>query len=669
MQPPPPPRLSDNDGRNNNNTAAAAAAATADWQERERRQRSVRMLMLFLFCLLLMDEEDPDASSVGGLRGYTTTNGRQRRPPLDPAVFTARRQQDTRIRTAVQHHARYTKLIEEYNHGIDHNTKVQEWSVLHADMVKDEFPGSNLGESGNGPSNSRTGEEEEDPEANTKVWHYPWNATGFYRGDWKLIHPPPPEEAEDGVEERSTTTPAAALQFIPAPPIVLADEEVPTNATTQKTILSPLALERPLTAALRARNESVGLVLLPPSLGILTRADNNLTGFDDTTTTTTTPSTTTTNVPPPDVSLTRPLGRAAFQLYSRHVPTLRELSLVDGFIKLYDNTSPPGYSTRKDMLLRVRGVNLHSMGRLSLVANVPVDRVALVVATTDDDDGQRHNDTSRVLPFPFVPDDKDETLRKARTQASQTLLSREQALERNAAACAFEINLDIAPVEWTIGEWRKLVVRRIEEVQQLNPFQRRTSPEDNTDATGASTGSTSSTASGNNHNRPSRGRRRRPVHDQALAMHMTGTIHSPNCNFTAVLNTTAIRTDWDATTSKSINYSFYLMLVCLSQILILLRQLLHSQSPSTATRVSLVCIGWHTIIDALLCLAHIYLSLAVPPLFTAFASVAFFKLLIFCVIEMKYMAMIVQVRQRGTDCSTHTNRFLACVHIMIIGPQ
>ena len=37
------------------------------------------------------------------------------------------------------------------------------------------------------------------------------------------------------------------------------------------------------------------------------------------------------------------------------------------------------------------------------------------------------------------------------------------------------------------------------------------------------------------------------------------------------------------------------------------------------------------------------------PLFTAFASVAFFKLLIFCVIEMKYMAIIIQARNNANN--------------------
>jgi len=101
----------------------------------------------------------------------------------------------------------------------------------------------------------------------------------------------------------------------------------------------------------------------------------------------------------------------------------------------------------------------------------------------------------------------------------------------------------------------------------------------------------------------------------------------------------------------------------LTQIVVLLRQLLHSQTQSAAVRVSLLSIGWQTVLDALLCLGHISLSLAMQPLFTAFASVAFFKLLIFCVIEMKYMAIIMQARNGGNNTTELLRRQLTMLHL------
>jgi hypothetical protein len=78
-----------------------------------------------------------------------------------------------------------------------------------------------------------------------------------------------------------------------------------------------------------------------------------------------------------------------------------------------------------------------------------------------------------------------------------------------------------------------------------------------------------------------------------------------------------------------------------------------------------LCVGWQTVIDALICLAHIYFSLAMQPLFSAFASVAFFKLLIFCVIEMKYMAIIIQARNssNGGQSTEVLRRQVAMLHL------
>lgn len=58
------------------------------------------------------------------------------------------------------------------------------------------------------------------------------------------------------------------------------------------------------------------------------------------------------------------------------------------------------------------------------------------------------------------------------------------------------------------------------------------------------------------------------------------------------------------------------------------------------------------------------------PLFTAFASVAFFKLLIFCIIEMKYMAIIIQARNSVTNANlTQENlrRQITLLHLKFYG--
>ena len=251
--------------------------------------------------------------------------------------------------------------------------------------------------------------------------------------------------------------------------------------------------------------------------------------------------------------------------------------------------------------------------------------------------------TSKIIfPFPFVRDDKGETIRKAKTPASRRMPQREQMLEANAGHCEFEINLDVKELEWNMGEWKRLMTRSVQGAKNLDPALHRSIP-DEADQKDEGEEAQNGSHMKRKHESDEKSKHEhpllKPMQDQALVMLLTGTIHSPNCAFTSSLNATAIRTDWEHTTGKAINYSFYMMLTCLTQIVVLLRQLLHTQAQSAATRVSLLGIGWQTVLDALLCLAHVYLSLAMQPLFTAFASVAFFKLLIFCVIEMKYMAI------------------------------
>jgi hypothetical protein len=261
-----------------------------------------------------------------------------------------------------------------------------------------------------------------------------------------------------------------------------------------------------------------------------------------------------------------------------------------------------------------------------------------------------------MIPYPFVADDTEKSIGTTKPPTVRQMPQREQLLEANAGRCEFEINLDVQDIEWSVGEWRALISRHVKEAIQLDP---------------ASVSHETSEGSKEKeefqaphripHTRMEKSRPKVP----ALVMITTGSIYSPNCNFKATLNATAIRTDWEHTTGKAINYSFYMMLTCLTQIVVLLRQLLHTQSQSTATRVSLLCIGWQTVLDALLCLCHIYLSLVMQPLFTAFASVAFFKLLIFCVIEMKYMAIIIQARNNsnGGNTTELLRRQVAMLHL------
>jgi len=751
--------------------------ALALYRERERRQRTVRVLMMFLLMLLLLDEEPPHQQHSKLLRNNNNnksnnsglSSSQQRAAGgavlVDPEVFRQRRHQDTLLQNNALNHPRYQALIQERNQGVDHYGAIEQWAQQRAALEKDEFEQQP-------PSSTITDQEPDDPSSTLTVWHYPWNATGFYRGEWTR-------------QESNPLHTSSSTSEVEGPPLIInnnintnSSEKETTTTTTTTTELNAVEMEEYLTRVVHQRypNETAAVVLIPkPDLRLQTRNDHNLTSsrYDDMRV----DSAGTVYAPPEwsapaakddkakSVTLKRESGRAAFQLFSRSVPAMRQLSIVDGFVKLYDSTSP-GYSTRQDVLLRVRGVLLHATGRLSLVSsNVAIGQCALVIPPNNDVLHAQQTDAEKntkfagtntdadvmgartrrlrelirdpkvavdwevvrnealalygnvnskrrllvtsniedekvltqpsamnefnasptggngtevdaktdvdplppwspvVMPFPFVTDDKDETIRKTRTAAARIMPPREQALEANAGSCGFEINMDVSEVEWTVGAWRKLVSRRIDDLKKLDPAQQPPKGSKEAEAEDSQTRRARSTSFSTTGAR--RQRRGKPIQDQALVVNMVGTIQSENCNFTAFLNTTALRTDWDATTSKAINYSFVMMVVCLTQILVLLRQLLHSQSQSTATRISLLCVGWQTNIDALLCLAHIYLSLAVQPLFTAFASVAFFKLLIFCVIEMKYMAIIIQARNsaNGGQPTDVLRRQVAMLHL------
>ncbi|GAX23249.1 hypothetical protein FisN_21Hh067 [Fistulifera solaris] len=702
---------------NNNNNTINDESVTAIWRERERRQRTIRLFMMFLVMLLLMDgEEGQQRKNAMHKRSQKEWSKMQK---LEENVFQSRQIQEQRIRSYVKGHKRYAALVE-MNGKEDMESSVYHWAEQRAEQEKDQFP-----ESAKRSSRFQPGSDS-DPDDARKVFHYPWNATGFYRGQWMRL---PFNQSSEWGEQHHVTEHSQDSTSQP----------VATVAYDAK------SLEERMEKIAMLHGDRLGVFLLPYGLDVRMRDDNNLTSMrweDLRTDGHNAIVRSDSNVAPPSsdlpvaIPLTQDSGRAVFQFFSRSVPAMKELSLVDGFIKIYDSNSI-GYSTRKDILLRVRGVLIHSIGRLSLVSSTEVSQSVMYVPGDEREAAKRRleetlanldnadinviredahvlfsesvgkaavdwslvsaNDfadqsvksiqehalelkpladelslqqlnnalrtsnqdrhlqatsdwSDAVLPYPFVRDDAKETIRRVKTPAAREMPAREKDLELNAAGCGFEISLDVGTVDWTVGAWRQLVSRKVMDTKRLNPLQK-DDTEDNFD-----------TADTPMHLRGSWGK---PIQDQAVVMTLVGTIHSRNCNFNATLNATALRTDWEAATSKAINYSFVMMLICLTQMLVLLRQVLHSQGVSAATRVSILCVGWQTLLDALLCIMHIYMSLSIQPLFSAFASVAFFKLLIFCVIQMKYMAIIIQARNssNGGQPVDVLRRQIALLHL------
>ena len=223
-----------------------------------------------------------------------------------------------------------------------------------------------------------------------------------------------------------------------------------------------------------------------------------------------------------------------------------------------------------------------------------------------------------VHPFPYVLDDAADSVKKHSSPPGR-LPARESVLEANLRDCEFEINVDVEPIKWSYGEWRSAIEHRMRIGDILNPF----------NSVGAQSGTGPQYLLLMKSQLEFLKEIKKP--EEALIMSLSGNMQSENCDIRMFVNVTASRISWEHTTAKAINYSFYMMLTCLTQIIVLLRQLLHTQSNSVATNVSLMCIGWQAVLDAIVCISHIFLCLIMSPLVTAFASVAFFKLLIFCV--------------------------------------
>lgn len=854
--------------------------ANINWAEHQRRQRTLRMLMMFLMILLLMDgdeqamerqrrnrqsllrKSDRERIRYGYFRRFVDEHG-DLLNPISWDVWKSRREEDGLIVSTVRESGvRYGALVRK-NSDRDLELLLRERAERKVVMetkvilgIDDEQEDPDTGVLAGRASSKKDTESLSDSKwlfaesteyaDDAILYHYPRNATGYYRGIWLRV----PTNSSDpkGQEKKNLITPK--------------DHEKPNSAQE----IMPWVQQQ-----LQQREEQVGLFILPLNSLLLNSDIMSGNATNGTELTTKHPQVNAAlqdaalSSQPPALSLTNNAGRAAFQLYSRPIPAMTELSIVDGLIKLYDGTTTSFVSRRTDVLLRVRGIIIHSSGKLNLISsegnkrsllgiqrgttvitdqeshdigekrptvlqhndiekqqvaeettkqsvnkndsvqeemerqkhrrlqdllsafisqsvkshpkandktnrilrqirddvldlyeshfvneivsmgameedgwsvlqsvgdaynekidnsqesedersyralfqsNLPNDSndsldnlsdesditlgkkvirldendraldenklVSQLIPSqdhksfadlselrTDEEDNTYHNgpetsfdqeqpmrddgitplkEPQYVYPFPYVCDDANDSIKKSSSAASRRLPARELALEANAANCDFEINLDVQEQSWTFTEWQNAVLQRLRTVQAFNPYLKKFDLE--TERLKRSQILNVKSQIGISEDSSVK---------EALVMTMSGTIESTNCNFTSFVNVTAIRTNWEHTTAKAINYSFYMMLTCLLQIVVLLRQLLHTQAQSAASNVSLFCVGWQTVLDAILCIAHIFLCLVMQPLFTAFASVAFFKLLIFCVIEMKYMALIIQARSNANN--------------------
>ncbi|XP_057487820.1 transmembrane E3 ubiquitin-protein ligase FLY1-like [Actinidia eriantha] len=126
--------------------------------------------------------------------------------------------------------------------------------------------------------------------------------------------------------------------------------------------------------------------------------------------------------------------------------------------------------------------------------------------------------------------------------------------------------------------------------------------------------------------------------------HIEGLMESPSvdddgdCFSPMLLNATSVNVE--VYYNKAVNYTLMVTFVSFLQVLLLIRQMEHSNTQSGAAKVSILMIGQQAIMDAYLCLLHLTAGILVESLFNAFATAAFFKFVVFSIFEMRYLLAI-----------------------------
>ncbi|CAK9137466.1 unnamed protein product [Ilex paraguariensis] len=126
--------------------------------------------------------------------------------------------------------------------------------------------------------------------------------------------------------------------------------------------------------------------------------------------------------------------------------------------------------------------------------------------------------------------------------------------------------------------------------------------------------------------------------------HIEGLMESPSvddegdCFSPMLLNASSVNIE--VYYNKAVNYTLMVTFVSFLQVLLLIRQMEHSNTQSGAAKVSILMIGQQAIMDAYLCLLHLTAGILVESLFNAFATAAFFKFVVFSIFEMRYLLAI-----------------------------
>ena len=403
-------------------------------------------------------------------------------------------------------------------------------------------------------------------------------------------------------------------------------------------------------------------------------------------------------------------GRAALQMDMFRVASIEKVSVVRAMVQL---AAPPGAGRSGDVLASAFGVYFHGSRRVALLGNVGepsddgVDLRKRANATTDDDEADRpflrRNRTHRLHPRMRRHYGDAQTGRRliARLAHKHPFVRAHLASNSGSAAALSKTLTDVQrrleskqrtrlstrslPDSLFEGGSYDLVVARLlgkkeDKDRPMDAAVTSTVVED-TEERAKLRVDPSKTLKGYNTlwkngecaleidlvaSDDKKTRKSAPSKNAPYVTELIGSVRAPSCGFSLTVNASATRVDWRAAEDQASWYSSLMTFVCVWQIYALFKQLHFCRTQAVALRVSLVSLGMQALWDAVLCVANLLLCAAVPQLFSTFTTVAFLELIVFCVIEMRYLLLVWQAHdpQRNWDAAgwVQLRRELATVH-------
>jgi hypothetical protein len=132
---------------------------------------------------------------------------------------------------------------------------------------------------------------------------------------------------------------------------------------------------------------------------------------------------------------------------------------------------------------------------------------------------------------------------------------------------------------------------------------------------------------------------------------VTGRLVSPNCNFSMNVSMAAIMVDQLALTGKEISFSLMATCSAVALMTLVTYQIVQSSSQSASFRISVLTVGLQAVMDAYLTLMHMVAGMLQPAVFGSFATTSFVQLMLFSVLEMRFMLMIWKARHQNVFSS------------------